>query len=334
MKLEIGTNDVEKCAMIVGKQSVKKIRNSKLIMYAMRLKVCDAEHDERCTRRMFMKKSVEYARQTYRGSPVDREFKRLMKYEVEKVWNIGKEKSKQKVANLMSKYAPEDDFEDIRGIVYTDAKLEAFVNNDDTNETDVTIYGGVTLSDKEKTALKMSPKYMTYPKIDTTETEVEIEKGCMKARYQLMNENENNNDNEREHDVSDTSTIDDPFKVLDFENKTADYANVKATDIPTCQRIFPPKPASLRRETIMQNIKDKMLNKVQEYKEKHCNDKGWVKTKNIRKEEDEGLVKVRERIKGKEIVVFESDKTGHFTADSVQNYEESLRLKLVLHRNI
>ena len=34
--------------------------------------------------------------------------------------------------------------------------------------------------------------------------------------------------------------------------------------------------------------------------------------------------KVRERVKGKEMVVFESDKTGHFTADSVQNYENSL----------
>ena len=32
----------------------------------------------------------------------------------------------------------------------------------------------------------------------------------------------------------------DSFMVLDFENKKADYANVKATDLPTVQRLFPP----------------------------------------------------------------------------------------------
>ena len=36
-------------------------------------------------------------------------------------------------------------------------------------------------------------------------------------------------------------------------------------------------------------------------------------------------MKVRERIKENEIVVFESDKTGHFTVDSVENFENSLQ---------
>ena len=74
----------------------------------------------------------------------------------------------------------------------------------------------------------------------------------------------------------------------------------------------------------MQNIKDKMLNKVKEYKENKCNDKGWIKKANISKAEDEGLKKVRERVKEKEIVVFASDKTGHFTADTVPSYLDAL----------
>jgi hypothetical protein len=70
MKLKIGTNDVEKYAVIVCKQNVRKVMNSKLIMHAMRSKVCDAELDERCMRRIFTKKSFEHAMQNFRGSPV------------------------------------------------------------------------------------------------------------------------------------------------------------------------------------------------------------------------------------------------------------------------
>ena len=67
MKLGIGTNDVEKYARIIGKQNVRKIRNSKLIMYAMRLKVCDAEHNERCTRRNQLRQEAGQLKASYRN---------------------------------------------------------------------------------------------------------------------------------------------------------------------------------------------------------------------------------------------------------------------------
>ena len=146
----------------------------------------------------------------------------------------------------------------------------------------------MTLCDKQKEALKLNPEFMMYPKIDITEAEVEIEKGCMKARYFLMNDENNTTVDNGNNNTTNTSTNDDSFKVLDYDNQIANYANIRATEIPTCQRIFPPKPTTLRKETIMQNVKDKMLNKVQEYKDKHCNKKGWIKIKNIKKEEEEG----------------------------------------------
>ena len=122
---------------------------------------------------------------------------------------------------------------------------------------------------------------MTYLRRDLIEAEVEIEKGCTKARYALMNVQENNA--AAGDDNNNTLARDDNFMVLDADNKIVDYANVRATNIPTCQRIFPPKPTTIRKETIMQNIKDKMLNAVKDYKEKHCNNKGVVKMKNIDK---------------------------------------------------
>ena len=252
MWLGVGTNDVEKYVEKVCKQNVRKARNSKLIRDTMRTKVADAEYVEKQSRKEFVKKSIQYGRLTNRGSFVDVEFKRMMKYEVEYVYDV---------------YDAADD--------------------------NVAQYGGVQLSEKARAALKINPKFMTYSKIDELEIEVEIEKGCTKARYSWMS-NDNNN-NEGESDVDGT----DNFKVIDLENKVADYANVKVTDIPTVQRLFPPKPATLRREVIMQNIKDKMLRKVEEFKASKCNDKGWIKDKNISKNESDGLKEVGEKIKNK-----------------------------------
>ena len=263
LKLNIGTNDVERFAFVVSKQNVKKVRNVNLINYTMKTKVCDAEFDEKNTRKEFIRKSIEYGRLTIRGSVFDEEFRRLMKIEVEKVWNEGKMKNKQKIQYLMSKYGPDKQSDDIRDVAYSDAKLETCVVSSDI---DVGLYGDVNLNEIEKTALKMNPRFMTYPKIDEIEVEVEIEKGCTKARYQFMNEDKNETAKDGEN--NNTSATDDNFMVLDLENKTADYANIRATNIPTCQRIYPPKPATIRREVIMQNIKDKMLNKVKEYRER------------------------------------------------------------------
>ena len=54
-------------------------------------------------------------------------------------------------------------------------------------------------------------------KIDTTEAEVEIEKGCTKARYSLMNDGNNNTVDNGNN--TDTSTIGNDVKVSDFDNK-------------------------------------------------------------------------------------------------------------------
>ena len=66
----------------------------------------------------------------------------------------------------------------------------------------------------------------------------------------------------------------------------------------------------------MQNIKDKMLAEV--------NIKGWLKKTNLSKEEKLGIEVIKEKTKNKELVVFTSDKSGRFTADSVENYTAAL----------
>merc|ERR1712208_44420 len=112
---------------------------------------------------------------------------------------------------------------------------------------------------------------------------VEIEKGCTKARYHFMGEDNNNNNDEN-------------LKAFDFENKVANYANIRATDFPTVQRLYPPKPSTIRRVVVMQSVKDKMLNKVREYRDKNCNEKGFVKKVNVNNEVSNGIKSIKERV--------------------------------------
>ena len=118
MNLNVGTNEVEKFAASVSKQNVRKGRNVKLINYTMRTKVSDSEFDEKTVRQEFVQKSVEYSRLTIKGSDVDKEFRRLMKNEVEMVWNEGKLKNKKKIMHLMSKYTPEEVYDKVRDVVF------------------------------------------------------------------------------------------------------------------------------------------------------------------------------------------------------------------------
>ena len=175
-----------------------------------------------------------------------------MKLEVEDVWIKGKLKNAEKVRRLVQKYAPTDENGNIRDVIVTDEKLAEM--NDNVGKV-VKTYGDVEINDEEEAALKLEPEYRVYKRIDEVDLEVEIEKGCTKARYHFMGEN---NDNNNQNATQNNNNNDDNTKEFDIETKIANYANIRATDLPSVQRLFPPKPSTIRREVIMQSVKDKM----------------------------------------------------------------------------
>ena len=124
MNKNVGTNDVEKYVKNVCKHNVQKKRNVGMIKNAMKMKLEDAEYDERRVRKDFMWKQNEYRKVIARGSPVDSEFRSIMKNEVEEVWRSGKQKNRSKVNWLVRKYAPVDFNGSIRDVIVTDEKLE------------------------------------------------------------------------------------------------------------------------------------------------------------------------------------------------------------------
>ena len=100
---------------------------------------------------------------------------------------------------------------------------------------------------------------------------------------------------------------------------------MRATELPTCPRLILPKPASLRVETALQNIKDKMLDKIAEYKEKNCDSKGYTKS-NLTESEMKGMQELRSKMNNKEIVVSKTDKTGELCVDTIENYSEAVKV--------
>ena len=59
MQLSVGTNEVERYARMMCKQSMRSVRNKKLIRNTMKYKVEDAEYDWMCAKRKFVENTME-----------------------------------------------------------------------------------------------------------------------------------------------------------------------------------------------------------------------------------------------------------------------------------
>ena len=169
--------------------------------------------------------------------------------------------------------------------------------------------------------LSKNPKFMVLGKIDETEVEVEIEKGLMKARYELMGRGE---DTDNQESVTDDNDEDEQAVQKERLDATLNYANLRATDIPTVQRLYPPEPASMWKEKAMENVKEKLMDTVKDYKAEHCDSKGNFKRHNLSRQDAEALKELKKDIREKKIVVFSTDKSGKFAVDTPSNYEEAV----------
>ena len=60
------------------------------------------------------------------------------------------------------------------------------------------------------------------------------------------------------------------------------------------------------------------------YQNQHCDHKGKIKNQNITKTEERTIKDLKKRIGEKEVVVFSTDKSGRFTIDKPNNYQEAI----------
>ena len=192
--------------------------------------------------------------------------------------------------------------EELRDIKYRDHELLDTEREEGNSQENVPKqYGGVQLDTSKLSILSKSPNFMILGKIDETEVEVEIEKGIMKARYELMGRGEDRDG--KESGASESGEDEQSARAREELDSTLNYAHMRATDIPTVQRLYPPKPATIEKEKVMDCIKEKLMDTVREYKAEHCDSKGNFKQHNLSCQDAKALKELKKEIKDKRVVV-------------------------------
>ena len=330
MKCGVGTNEVEKCVESLSKSSVRKTRNTRMIKFIMGEKLLDAKIEEKRVRREYEKKRAAFNRVIPIGSEIDTWFRILLRIETGKVWEEGKIKNRNKVHMLIGRYRPKENMEEeIRNIKYSDVELDSIEKDRDTEDqqasTKPRMYGGVEVHQNISSILSKDPNFMLLDRIDKTDIEVEIEKGLAKARYELM-DHDSDDEGEGEDEIDRGEKVDDGKRghLKTPVDKTLNYAAMRATEIPTVARLCPPRPSTIEKEKVLGKVKDRLLETVSVYQSQYCDKNGKIKDQNITKTEERAMKEVKESMKKKDIVVFTTDKSGRFSVDTPENYEEAV----------
>ena len=328
-KHDTSTREVDSSVRLLCRNN--RDRERKLRRFIMRDKLQDTREEVKRARKKYQADTKNFKKEIGQHRAANEAFRVLMKRDTEKTWKEGVRKNQNKIKTLIERRNQSYDnqnncnIEDSRSIKYKDRDLDQLQSS--SNRESIEMYGGAEISDNMKKILSKEPGYMIHANIDEVEIEVEIEKGMAKARYELMNRGEEDDGDEAEGNMDrdgDEGRQWTPRREPQ-PNKVLQYSNMRATDIPTVQRLYEPKQGTTRQEIVMENTKEKMLECVRKYKANNCNAKGELKEHNLNREERQGLKEVKKDIKEKKIVVFTTDKSGKFSVDSPVNYEEAVR---------
>ena len=262
---------------------------------------------------------------TLKENNIDKEF--FAMWEEEKRW-VRKElqnKKQKKVSFLKEKYGRKDRREvcdDVEGVTVKDQDLP------DTFESEPRMYGGTSkiLSDPEVEALRLNPKFTVFPSVDLEDCEVEIEKGLTKLRWTENREGNNKKKhNSGRMDQDEDDTDEEPTEAQErvwaynIDDNTMDMRNLRPTDLPFNRNVFLPEPLKTDKESEMMDLKRKLIGTTKEYIEE--NKKKRTPTyPNMSVREKEGLKRLKQR---DEVVIFQTDKSGRFAADSKENYSRA-----------
>ena len=168
-------------------------------------------------------------------------------------------------------------------------------------------YGNTVISKEEVEILKVHPKYTVFDKVCKIDCEAEIEKSMTKIRWQKGKEKNG------ETKVKDRSTY-------DVEKKEFNFKEARSTDLPFNTDTFMPKALETDDEVKFHCLKNELIKIANEYAD---NNKSALS--NLNKEQKAGLRSLKKRQTNKEIVVFQTDKSGKMIVDSHENYIEGAK---------
>ena len=198
--------------------------------------------------------------------------------------------------------------------------------------TSVKCYGGVSLDDDEKEALRLQPNFAVYDEVDDLRFMANTEKTFNALRW-----NEAFQRSKGEDEVSEAGTSEeqqenvrvsqreenDAEKTDPFFNevaKTFDATRIRNRDVPFRKRVTIPECADPATEAKLTLCRERLNKVLEEYKEKQTKPES-----NLTKQQKQGLKKLKRRVKNGEIVCFQTDKSGSISVDTPDNYVDSMQ---------
>ena len=204
-----------------------------------------------------------------------------------------------------------------------------FVEWDDEN---------IHLSDDELDVLRLGPKFCLLKSLDEEDFETDLEECIMKIKWDMMSEDGKKQPGEEEiawrialgAEVCDQ--IDDELEeeselveagtrsIMDWEKKTLNLARRRATDVKRNSRVnFPRKARNLEQESALQTLRMELLALFRQYRAEKCDSKGRQEP-NLTKAQGRGLRSILKRVKGGELVIIPTDKSGNLAVMSLGTY--------------
>ena len=211
-------------------------------------------------------------------------------------------------------------------------------------KTEVRKYGNVKISPEQEEVLKLPPKLCVYEQVSMLECATQVKKSLVKMRWQSKDYQKRNNgeSNTQELDITcqtkknkNKGTNENPFAdeleneeeretlPIDRINKTIDLSILRPSDIPNKSVSLPP-PLVPEKELKLQQVKQELLETtkkyIQETDQKHKTNKTSTYEENLTKQQIKGMKSLKDDDK---IIIFTTDKTGAFSADTPENYKEA-----------
>ena len=119
---------------------------------------------------------------------------------------------------------------------------------------------------------------------------------------------------------SEESGESEPKPFYDSEEKVFNAANMRNCDVPFRKRVGIPECAETTTEARLTLCRERLNGVLKEYKE--VEESAWS---NLTTQQRKGLKKLQKRVKDKEIVCFQTDKSGSMSVDTPDNYVESMQ---------
>ena len=317
----------------------KEKESVKLGKEHMILKIRDekAFHAEKLTEKNEMRRKL--VRKTGENTRRTRTIIKILRTEAMRQKTLARDRYDKKLRFLREKYRGEniDEMEKTpEGLEnYGNAKIFSRLKYEKLERQDPTIcvVGDLEISEEERQALSLPPKYGIMAKLLEIDFENDLEIGLAKLRYQLLQElgeelspededilrtemTETDRDNLEEESTraeAEARAVFDPLK------KVYDNRNKRVTDLKENSRVHLPRPLPPGEEANIEMRRGVYMRLFQDFVRNNCKKNGDQKT-NITREIDNGIKSLKKRIDNEEIIIMETDKSGKLAITSRETY--------------